>query len=198
MDAGRLFKNLKNLLIVILVIIIILLRQCSGGSPVKTKVITKIEKETVYDTITQTIPQYIPRWKERILYKDTTIYKDIDTSAILEDYFAFYYYSDTIADDSISVVINDTISENKIKNRNINYSILYPITTVTITKEHYLNKREFYVGPNVGASLNALEYVGIEGLFKGKKRTAISLGIGVDQKFQPQLRLGLYWKLNRR
>ena len=195
---SKFFKNIKNLLIVLLIVVILLLRQCGGRTiQGKDKIITKIETVTRIDTITVFVPDYIPTWRDRILPGDT-VYKDIDTSAILEDYFATYYYTDVIADDSVKITINDSIRENKIASRNLQYEILYPITTITITEEHYLNRREFYVGPRIGASLNALEYVGIEGLFRTKKRTAISLGIGVDQKFQPQLQFGLYWKLGKK
>jgi hypothetical protein len=199
MDPSKFFKNIKNLLIVVLIVVILLLRQCGGKViPGEDVVITKIETKIEYDTITQQIPEYIPEYIDRYFPADTAWkYKDIDTSAILEDYFATYYYSDVIEDDSVKITINDSIRKNKIASRNLEYEILYPIKTITITEEHYLNKREFYVGPRIGASPNALEYIGIEAMLKTKKRTAIGLGIGVDQTFQPQLQFGLYWKLRK-
>ena len=198
MKVFEIFKNLKNLLIVLLIVIILLLRQCGGKSiPGKDRIITKIKTVVEIDTITVFVPNYIPKWHDRIIPGDT-VYKDIDTSAILEDYFAIYYYSDTIEDDSVKIIINDSISTNKIANRNLQYEILYPVKTIAITEEHYLNKREFYVGPHIGASVNALKYINVEVLFRSKKGTALSLGIGVDQKFQPQLQFGLYWKLRKK
>lgn len=194
----KFFKNLKNLLIVVLIVVILLLRQC-GGKVISGEdvVITKVETVTNIDTITVFVPEYVPKWRDKYLPADTA-YRDVDTSAILKDYLAAYIYSDTIADDSVSIVINDSITRNQIAGRSLTYEILYPIKTITITEEHYLNRREFYVGPKIGASLNSLEFVGVEGLFRSKKHTAIGLGIGVDQKFQPQMQFGLYWKLGKK
>ena len=198
MKVSGFFKNLKNLLIIVLVVVILLLRQCNGrGTPGQDKIITKIKTEIKIDTITVLIPKYIPKWRDKYLPSDTT-YIDVDTIAILQDYLASYIYSDTIANDSIKIIINDSITRNQIAGRDLKYEILYPIKTITITEEHYLNKREFYVGPRIGASLNALKYIGVEALFKTKKRTAIGLGVGVDQTFQPQLQFGLYWKLSKK
>ena len=198
MNVTSFFKNLKNLLIVLLIVVLLLLRQCDKKViDDEIKIITKTETITKIDTITVLVNNYIPKWNDRILPNDT-VYKNVDTSAIIKDYFITYYYTDTIADDSVKIIINDSILKNKISNRNLQYEILYPTKTITITEEHYLNKREFYVGPHVGASINALKYVGLEGLFKTKKRTAFGLGIGVDQKFEPQIQFGLYWKLGKK
>lgn len=195
---SKFFKNIKNLLIVLLIVVILLLRQCGGRTiQGEDKIITKIETVTRIDTITVFVPDYIPTWRDRILPGDT-VYKDIDTLAILEDYFSTYYYTDIIADDSVKITINDSIHKNKITSRNLKYEILYPVKTITITKEHYLNKREFYVGPRIGVSLDSLKFVGVDGFFRTKKRTAIAIGIGVNQKFQPQLQLGIYWKLGKK
>ena len=200
MEMHKFFGNIKNLLIVVLIVVILLLRQCGGKViPGETKYITSVKTEIEYDTIRDSIPTYVP-YPEYIYPPADTFWRDrdIDTAAILEDYFSTYFYSDVIEDDSIKIVINDSISQNKIASRDLKYEILYPIKTITITEEHYLNRREFYVGPRIGASLNALEFVGVEGLFRSKKRTALGLGLGVDQQFQPQLHVGFYWKLGNK
>ncbi len=81
---------------------------------------------------------------EQIIYRDTTIYKsknvyvptpypvevlkydtiyktehiEIDTAAILADYFKEFYYSDTIINDSTAlIIIYDTVSKNRISAR---------------------------------------------------------------------------------
>lgn len=191
------FKDTKTLLIIILVIIIIILRQCNGKpSPIET-VITKVE--TRWDTITETIPEYIPKWYSRV-ERDTiidTVY--IDTTKVLEDYFASYTYLDTLKNDSVTIIINDTISQNKIKNRNVRYDILYPTKTVTI--EHYLNNREFYIGPRAGITYGGnnvgLSFVGIEGLFRSKKKMTTSIAVGINQNFGVNFELGLHWKIGK-
>ena len=69
--------------------------QPEGEAPVVVRV------ETKWDTITKEIPVYIPEWKVRTEYKDTFVYRDIDTLEILKDYFASYSYFDTLYNDSI-------------------------------------------------------------------------------------------------
>lgn len=103
-------------------------------------IITKI------DTVTKEYISYEPK----VFYIDTgsvdTIlkYKDIDTTAILRDYFAKRYYSDSLIEDSVySIVINDTVTENRLLNRSVNVSLFKRDTTIIIP---YHQKRELFIG----------------------------------------------------
>lgn len=197
----KVFKNLKNLLIVVLVIIIVLLRNCRGKiQPTPTPKIT-VKTEIVYDTIKDSIINYVPYLVEKTLPPEI-IYKDVDTAAILKDYFTSYYYSDTIINDSLKIIINDTVYKNSISSRSVKYDILYPIKTITIKEEHFLNQREFYIGPRVGMIYGGdnvgLSFVGIEGLFRSKKRTTVAVAAGVNQAFGVNLQVGLHWKLGKK
>lgn len=189
----NIFKNLQTLLIVALIIIILFLRSCSGKSTPNPNptVITKIEYK--WDTLYTETPVYIPKWKDRIKYKTDTVY--IDTNAVVEDYFASYYYEDIISNDSITITIKDTISRNKIKNRALKYSILYP--TKIITRDSIVNERGFYAGLGVGGTSSFLNYIGGEFIFKSRKKTAFGIGVGVNQNFQPVFNGRLYWKLGK-
>ena len=180
-----------------LIIVILFLRNCGGKVVKPPKSSTTIKTEIRWDTITKIVPTYIPKWGTRIINTTDTLilYKNIDTTEILKDYFASYAYFDTLSMDSVTILINDTISQNKIKNRSITYKMLYP--TVTITKETILNKREFYVGLGAGGNVSQLSYVGVEILFRSKKKTALRLGVGVNQTFTPTFMGGLYWKLGK-
>ena len=193
----KFFTDIKTLIIVVLVVVILLLRWCSSSPIPEPEVITTTEIK--WDTITKEITHYIPEWNDRFISVRDTVWieshRDIDTAAILEDYFSSYYYSDVISDDSVTITINDTISENKIKSRNIKYDILYP--TITITNETFINKRDFYVGIGVGGTTDNFNYIGAEGLFKSKRRTAIGLGVGINNDFKFTMIGKLYWKLGR-
>lgn len=193
----KFFTDIKTLIIVVLIVVILLLRWCSPNPSPEPEVITKTEIK--WDTITKEITTYVPEWKDRFIPIRDTVWveshQDIDTAAILEDYFSSYYYSDVISNDSVTITINDTISENKIKARNIKYDILYP--TITITNETLINKRDFYVGIGVGGTPDHFNYIGAEGLFKSKKRTAIGLGVGINNEFKFTMIGKLYWKLGR-
>ena len=101
---------------------------------------TKIKYKTIQDTVEvhDTVP--------------------VDTLSILEDYFATYAYTDTLKKDSVTFIINDTISQNKILSRGINYSLVYP--TKIISTEREVNKRELYIGFGLGGDKQQLSYLG--------------------------------------
>ena len=147
------FKNIQTLLIVVLVVLLFLQRSCSSTSVPEPKVIT--ETVTKWDTVSITKTEYIPKWKTRIETIHDTIPSSIDTVAILKDYYAKYFYTDTIQIDTLgSIVINDTITRNLISMRDVQSNIFIPTTTITNTI--YLYKREFYGGFSVGATNQAV------------------------------------------
>ena len=146
-----LFNNIQTIIIIVLVIVIILLRECGGEKEKADPEIERIVKiETKYDTIIKNVPTYVPKYRTKVITKTIhdTVQLSIDTASILEDYFASYAYIDNIKADSIDLTIFDTISQNKIISRSIDYSLIYP--TTTITKERVINKREFYTGFGIG------------------------------------------------
>ena len=195
-----LFKNFQTLIIIGLVIVIFLLRECKGeskGAPIEPVTIVKIE--TKYDTIVETVETYIPEYRTKVKYKtvhDTIEIHDtipIDTTSILEDYFSSYAYTDTLKTDSVTFVINDTISQNKIQSRGINYSLVYP--TTVITKESVVNKRELYIGFGLGGDKQQLSYVGSELLLRNKKQRIYGIGLGINNSFEPILTFKMSWKV---
>ena len=195
-----LLKNFQTLIIIGLVIVIFLLRECKGeskGTPIEPITIVKIE--TKYDTIVETVETYIPEYRTKVKYKtvhDTIEIHDtipIDTTSILEDYFSSYAYTDTLKTDSVTFVINDTISQNKIQSRGINYSLVYP--TTVITKESVVNKRELYIGFGLGGDKQQLSYVGSELLLRNKKQRIYGVGLGINNSFEPILTFKMSWKV---
>lgn len=198
-------KYIKDILIIGLVILIILLRSCGGD--VEPVVITKTEIK--YDTITNEITNYIPKLTTRIIrqvdtvtdslyiVKYDTLYGDIviDTSKILEDFFAQYIYKDTQDFDSVKFVINDTISKNKILSRGIDYTLVRP--TITITEKHFINRREFYLGLGLIGTPQRLSFIGPQINYKDKKRNLFGLGIGIDSDLQPAISLQYSYRIGK-
>ena len=171
------------------------MRSCNGDSdPVEPEVITKIEVR--YDTIETIKETYVPKWKTKIVTEIDTFQAPIDTLSILRDYYAKYYYSDTLKIDTVGyAIINDTITQNTILARDIRTNILIP--TTTITKEIYLNNREFYWGLGLQGRTDQLNYLGGEMLFRSKKRNVYGFGLGVNQDFQPVLSGRMYWRIGK-
>jgi len=184
-------------IILILFIVILLQKSCApppNPNNDSTTVVTKIV--TKYDTITKEIPVYIPKWKTKIIREIDSFPFPIDTNEILKDYFTLYYYEDIIKKDSLTLYIKDTITENKIKNRIVNYSIIYP--TTIIYRDSLIKKNEFFYGLGLVGNQNGLHYVGPEFLLKTKYGNAYGLGIGLNGKLEPALGIRTYWKFGKK
>lgn len=196
----NLFKDFKTLTIIGLIIVIFLLRECRGNrSPIPTEPVTVVKVETKYDTIVKEVKSYVPQYKTKVKIKtvhDTIRIHDtipVDTAAILKDYFTTYAYTDTLKEDSVTFVINDTISQNKILSRGINYNLVYP--TTIISKEREVNKRELYIGFGVGGDRRQISFIGSELLLRNKKDKIYGIGLGINQNFRPVLTFKMNWKV---
>ena len=198
----NIFKNFQSLIIIGLIIVIFLLRECRGEkSPIPTEPITVVKIETKYDTIVETVPTYIPKYKTRVKWKTKTVHDTIkihdtipvDTASVLEEYFAAYAYTDTLKKDSVTFIINDTISQNKILSRGIKYNLVYPTTIIQTERE--VNKRELYVGFGLGGDRQQISYAGSELILRTKKDKLYGVGIGVNNSFQPILTFKMNWKV---
>jgi hypothetical protein len=195
----KIFGNIPNLVIAVL-IILLLLKTCNKSFQ-KPTTITTTTTITKWDTIKTSIPIYVPKYNTKITYlPDTdTLWREIDTAFILKDYMATYSYSDTIKNDSITITIQDSINRNKIKNRKVDYSFIFPTITITITKDNVIvtNNRELYVGAGIGVSLKQVNHISGDLIFRTKKRMIYGLGIGITNNFQPLIKGGIFWKLGK-
>lgn len=182
-------------IIIAVLIIVILLQKCGGGGKGTTQHDTIRTVDTSYITITKEIPTYIPKWKTRTEYiHDTT--KIIDTAYVIGDYYSTYFYSDSLITDTLCFYINDSISENKIKSRDLKYILSLP--TIHIHDVIIQKKNEFYVGLGLVGSKNGINFFGPELMLRTKKKQVYGLGIGVDGNLQPNLSLRTYWKIGKK
>lgn len=190
-------NTFQTLLFLVLVIIILTARFCSSDKNAKLVTpLTITETLISYDTIRDTISKYIPEWKTKTEIKIDTFNTPIDTLAILKDYYTKYFYTDTIAVDTIGyLVVNDSISRNRIFSRNVKTNILVPVKTIKTTT--YINQRELYMGLKVQGSSDQLNYVGGELLFKTKKQQVYSIGMGLNNKLEPIVSGGIYFKIGK-
>jgi hypothetical protein len=198
----KIFKNFQSLIIIGLIIVIFLLRECRGEkSPLPAEPVTIVKIETKYDTIVETVPTYIPKYKTRVKWKTKTVHDTVevhdtipvDTASVLEEYFATYAYTDTLKKDSVTFIINDTISQNKILSRGIKYNLVYPTTIISTERE--VNKRELYIGFGLGGDRQQISYAGSELILRTKKEKLYGVGIGINNSFQPILTFKMNWKV---
>lgn len=190
---GNLKINLSTLLILALIALLILQRECqSPPSPINSTVITKIE--TKWDTVSIVKTEYVPKWKTRTETIHDTIPSDIDTLSILKDYYAKYFYTDTLDLDTLgNIVINDTVSRNTIVSRKIQPNVFIP--TTTIHSNTVINKTRLYTGFNISGNREALNQAGIGLILKTKKSRIYGVGIGFNRDLQPVISGSLYWEI---
>jgi flagellar biogenesis protein FliO len=158
----------KNSLIIILGIIIFILllfRICTNGSTDST---------TTSDTIK------IIKYRDTIVYKESIKYipvidtfiivdsipADIDSFAIVQDYFNKYVYKDTREDSSCSISIIDSVSQNKIFSRTLDIECKAKIKTETnIVTNTIIKKNKFRLGIGFSTDFNTFT-PGIIGVVK--------------------------------
>ena len=188
------FKNIQTLLIVVLAAVLFLQRGCSSTPPVEPEVITKVV--TRWDTLKVTEKEYVPKYIRKTIVNIDTFQAPIDTVSILKDYYAKYFYTDTIKIDTLgTIIVNDTITRNLISFRDVQSNIFIPTTTVTNTV--YLYKREFYGGISVGSTNQAVQNINAELLYINKKRQSYGFGVGLNPQWQPVYTVRMYWKIGK-
>jgi hypothetical protein len=191
-------RNLYLLVIGVLIVIILFLRSCSpsipcpdGGKPIITTV-----TDTVWVKGKDSII-YKPK-PYKVVYRDTVeIPKDVDTTAILKDYFAKVAYNDTIKVGKYGyILIKDTISENRIASRQkIDKFEIPEITNTTTVTIPPVYRNQVYIGPEIaGNVLNPINYFGGNILLKTKNDKLYNVGIGVSPG-GTTFKIGMGWKI---
>ena len=169
-------------------------KSCSSTLPVEPQTITEVI--TRWDTLKVATKEYVPKYIRKTIVNIDTFQAPIDTMSILRDYYAKYFYTDTIKVDSLGfIVINDTVTRNLISKRDVQSNIFIPTTTITNTT--YLYKRELFWGASVSGNQEQIQSINGELMYVNKKRNAYGFGVGVDQNFQPIFTGRLYWKIGK-
>lgn len=188
------FKNIQTLLIVVLAVLLFYQKSCSSTPPVEPQTITEVV--TRWDTLKVATKEYVPKYIKKTVVNIDTFQSPIDTMSILKDYYAKYFYTDTIKVDSLGfIVINDTVTRNLISKRDVQSNIFIPTTTITNTT--YLYKRELFWGASISGNQEQIQSINGELMYVNKKRNAYGFGVGVDQNFQPIFTGRLYWKIGK-
>ena len=185
----------EHIVILILGGLLLWLTQCRRSEPIVDEII-KTEVVTKWDTVEVAKTEYVPKIIEKVVVNIDTFTAPIDTVSVLEDYYAKYFYTDTIQIDTLgSVVINDTITRNLISFRDVQSNIFIPTTTITNTV--YLNRREFYGGISLTGQPTQLDFINGELLYKGKKRNAYGIGVGINNELVPIYTFKVFWKIGK-
>jgi len=220
-------KYIKEILIVALIVIIALQRGCSGdyGDKEIVKVdgkdyeLIKKEIDTVFVEKEVQVTKYVPKYITKEVIKEVEIPVDVDSLAIIKDYFSRVTVTDTLnldydfpkeITDSLGQkppsslgygILTDVISQNRIESREIDWFFKIPtVYNTTIVKE--LPKLEFYYGFGVGMDqTNGLNNFSGNLLVKTKKMNVYGLNIGMSNQlglYKPFVGGSMYWKIGKK
>lgn len=198
--------DLKTILILALIIVILLMRACSStGDPKKGEtikvngkkyIVVKHDIDTIYTPVTQVV--YRPG---EVIFVDKPVYvqvpTNVDTAAILQDYYTKYPYKDTLklTEGLGFIAINDTIFKNRILNRTFDSHV----NKITIKETLYLEqppKVMAFIGGVAGFDkVNIVNFVGPSLLIKDKKDKVYSIGVGYSNAKTVSIQGGIYWKI---
>jgi len=129
---------------IILLAVICLIAGCICGKKWSDAVnapIVQTDTILVFDTIVHEIPIDVHHYTQVIDTVYSTEYveipADVDTMAILTDYFRTFRYTRNWNDSIIEVELVDFVTQNKITNSNwLQYKLLQPQTVITNTTEY--------------------------------------------------------------
>ena len=222
-----LIKRWREILILLLFGIILFLRGCGDDTGDKTIVDVDGEQYELLESKTDTIyvekevkvTKYVPKYITKEVIKEVEIPVDVDSLAIIKDYFAKITVKDTLSlaydfpdvvTDSVGNkpsgdlgfgILTDVISQNRIESREIDWFFKIPtVYNTTIVKE--LPKNEFYIGFGTGIDqTNGLNNLSGNVLFKTKKLNIYGLNLGLSNQlgeYKPFVGGSMYWKLGKK
>jgi len=220
-------KRWKELLILLLVGVIFLMRGCGTDYGDKEIInvdgedfeLIKKEIDTVFVEKEVKVTKYVPKYITKEVIKEVEIPVDVDSLAIIKDYFSKITVKDTlnlaydfpeVVTDSLGNkpsgdlgygILTDVISQNRIESREIDWFFKIPtVYNTTIVKE--LPKNEFYYGLGVGVDqTNGFGNLSLNGLLKTKKMNIYGLNIGLSNQageYKPFVGTSLYWKIGKK
>lgn len=209
--------NFKNIAIVVLIIFILLeLFNPGGVMPGKKVFIAGKAYEVIkhdIDTIDIVKTKVVTKkgediYHETIVEKEVIVPANVDTAALLKDYYSKVLYKDVLVlPDSLgTVAVTDTISQNKILGRTFNASVKQrTIKETMIVKEP--TRTQLYYGLNGGFNkTDVVSSVGAGLILKTKKDKIYQFTLGVNNKItdgttgglSPYVGFGAYWKIKVR
>lgn len=199
-------NKFQNIVIVILIIIIVLSKMFEP-QPTNLKEYIKIggkkyellskNIDTIYLDSIVYIPEYKPVFIDSIVTVEVP--QDVDTLAILKDYYSKYVYLDTIPINSIGFAyISDVIFKNRIHSRAARFDYKIPVIKQSlIIKE--LPKNKVFVGLTIGMNRTTfLNHTTVNVLLLNKRDRMYSLGVGIKNEQQtivPFVQGSIYWKI---
>ena len=189
-------KGFPYIVIAILIAVIIWLTKCNDCSTLITKIDTLSDTSYIHDTVTLKGKTKIKPVPVPYYIHDTII--DSTGKIIIVD-VKKYTTNDTFIynTDSIKVIVYTKIySSNPLDsiNNELKAIIRHKVIENTITKE-VVRKHAFFAGPSIGVGKTS--YISLDGLYERKGKIIYRAGVGVNTRFEPMLKAGVYWQISK-
>lgn len=139
--------------------IFLLFRSCG---PTNEGIVTIIHDTIPGDPHPVEVPRYVPTVRWERLTDTLEMYTAADTDAIIRDYLAVRFYTDTLKNDtSLLAVVEDSVQANRIVSRRFTYQNRRPvaINTTIIHPPPHGSYIQVYVGAFGGYSPKTLRFV---------------------------------------
>ncbi len=151
-------------------------------------ILVKAERDTILE---KTVREYIPNGDYNELAKQF--------QSLREELLARNIYKDQVKQDSSTVSIIDTIQQNKIIGRKIDFNLRYPLVTntITITKTNPPTRKFFFGGELGGNKTNLVNQVELGLLYQAKNNNIYKIGGQLDFNGQIIYKVGLYKKIGK-
>jgi hypothetical protein len=119
---------------------------------------------TIHDTIPHYIPHYVTwfiKGEDTIIHD--TIPKNVDTLAILHDYYDKHIYHRAWENDTLKASVTDTISRNNYAGSEFSYRIKIPFTTINNSVDNSIHYNKYLqAGITVPISLKYINTTSID------------------------------------
>ncbi len=185
------FWQYTSLALAVIVFILLGLFSCEHGKVKRLQKdcdqkLIKADTVTVHDTIKEAfdIIVYVPQIKEiktpvPVYVEGKEVIREVDTSAILKDYYTTVFYSDSQRVGGSTIRIDDQISQNRIKQRQVYGSIEREIVTNNITKTIEAKKKNILYAGIGGGWADSTLFPSASLLFVPKKGAAYQANVGL-------------------
>lgn len=166
-----------------------------GKSCNETPVPDTSNTESYTDTNWVNLEREIKIPRDSIVLRDSIVYDsipfEIDTPAIIQDYFTKKYITTTAGNDTLSIEISDTLYRNRISYRSVNWNLNVPIIKDSTYTEVVKYRNGLYVGGQVGI-LGENPTLVPTVHFINKNRSSYSIGYDLLQR---SIVIGYYYRL---
>lgn len=124
--------------------------------------------DTIVHHVKDTFPWYVVK-RDTVIFRDT-VFKDVDTGAIVKDYLSIRYITQ-IWEDSLLFATNEiALTENNLLDSKFNYRIKRGSSVVYVTENKYSYSKYLYVGLQSDFKYGSIS------LFYGDRRALYGLG----------------------